>query len=128
MLLIQQLLQILIAWYRMLVGILVTERLAEHPQQLFKARYVRAREEPNAISASDRHRGRLSLKPIHETGHSETSHDAGIALFREAPLQPLPALEVVLLQLTGFGCEARQAHGETALEHERHAVIDLVRL
>ena len=44
------------------------------------------------------------------------------------PLQPLPAFEVVVLQLGGFRGVAREPHGETALEHERHRVLDLVRL
>src|SRR5437764_3206837 len=51
-LLIQQSLQIRIAWHRMLVGSYLAERLAEHPQQLFKAHDVRAREEPNDVSAN----------------------------------------------------------------------------
>ena len=43
-------------------------------------------------------------------------------------LEALPAFEVVMLKLRGFDGIARQPHREPALEHERHSVLDLVRL
>ena len=43
-------------------------------------------------------------------------------------LQALPAFEIIVLQLGGFDRIARQPHGVAALEHERHGVVDLLRL
>src|ERR1700730_13931925 len=51
-----------------------------------------------------------------------------VSLPWKTPLQSLPALEVVVLQLGRVDCMSGEPHREPAFEHERHGVGELVRL
>jgi hypothetical protein len=67
-------------------------------------------------------RGRTITRQI------EQQRSARRLLCRKMLGQSLPAFEVVVLKLRRFDGIAGEPHGEAALEHKSHRVLDLVRL